>query len=211
MGKKEKRRCYMFYLHGKFKDPYLEEWLCDHAELYTEDHGKETFVLYGFTENKDTAITFMGQRNMKRFALVPRDLECLSREEIDEYQEFKKSYSAAELIVDSMATRYERKLRDGTYLTTYQPINMAINKFENDYVTDFSDSFSDYASEFLLDDVTDAIIDSLSDKMVSHLRQIGLFEVINFLEDFSGVVCLDEVFILLDTFGELFNRKGLML
>lgn len=207
---KKAKRLYMFYLHGKFKNPQLEDFLINdgrNTEFYIDKSGKEELILYGFTEDKDVAISFMAERNMKRFGLVARNLTDLWDDEIADYIRFKREYSSAELLADNITTRKEVELSAGRYLQTCESVPLVVNRFEMQYLEDYMECFSDNMADIFLTDETDKVLNCFNGKLIHYLKEMGLKEVMNFIEDFTGNVCLDEFFLILSLFGELFNKK----
>lgn len=205
-------KLYIIYVRGPFVNDDLYLSLCDYQpeELQENENDSNAVMIYGYTIEKKVLKKFKKTRKMDRFFIVEKDISMWTANDLHEFQ---KKYIPFDLMIIPLSTA-SYKVGERTE-SGISEVFLPITTFERTFI----DSQIEYYDEWIIASFTETdvkmmslIIKMAKPKFLKLLIESGLVQMLGYVEflvmgdtDIEFNVGLDEVYVLLDYFGELFE------
>lgn len=210
----EKNKMYLVYAVG----PFENTGIIDDLTFDGYDPSKDTrdyVVLYAFTYKKSTLKKFMAYRNRDRFQIRKRDISELSDVELNEFLgEYRNRMINDKCILSTPAynVKLDKKERTESGLID---LNIPLTAFEENYLGYMIEATDDKIAEDFNDEIVrciSMIMKSAKPDLLEALISSGIFDIMGYIEtivngetNIDYTVGLDEVYCLLEYYGELFK------
>lgn len=206
---------FLFYIVGKIENQDFLEWLSydqiSTAPLELIPENCETDVdiyFYGFTTSKKISKEFMKLRNKDKIISFEKSATEYFTDE-EEFKTFQRQFRTCEIVKVSLGTKVIKNKKIDCL-----NIDMYLTQFEKEFICTSFEGLDDRTyNAFEEIQNVNVIFGCLSSKIKNALCNIGFIDFIYYLKNSYGeesndsipIVEMDELSVLIDYFGELFE------